>query len=112
METNANRNYARLLLAILAMWLGTAIAASRLLIFHAGFCWQLLGMLDLVTAVTLGLLSSPPPVGILGHGITTEAMNMLPLSDIPTFAVPLLLTLHIISIAQAVSRQAVCQYAS
>ena len=79
---------------------------SRLLVFHAGIAWQLLGMLDLVTAVTLGVPSSPPPVGILGYGITTQAMNMLPLSDIPTFAVPSLLTLHIISIAQAASRQA------
>jgi len=67
--------------------------------------WQVLGMADLVTAVTLGVLSSPPPVGILGHGITTEAMTVLPLSMIPTFAVPLLFILHIITIAQAVGGQ-------
>ena len=68
--------------------------------------WQLLGMLDLVTAVTLGVLASPAPVGILGHGVTTEAMTLLPLSVIPTFAVPLLLILHIISIAQAIRGRA------
>ena len=68
-----------------------------------GIARQLLGMLDLVTAVTLGVLSSPPPVGILGHGISDEHAAA---ENLPTFAVPLLLTLHIISIAQAVSRRA------
>ena len=208
MTTNANRSYTKLVLAILAAWLGTAIAASRLLVFHAGskyafhppvplglmvalpilafviwyaassgfrqfvlslkpqnltlvqtwriggmtfvtlyvyrilpgvfalpagwgdfaigvtapfvaiylagnaerkasfIAWQLLGMLDLVTAVTLGVLASPAPVGILGHGVTTEAMTVLPLSVIPTFAVPLLLILHMISIAQAIDGRA------
>src|SRR5919108_1978422 len=36
MTTKANRSYTKLVLAILAAWLGTAIAASRLLVFHAG----------------------------------------------------------------------------
>ncbi len=60
--------------------------------------WQLLGMLDLVTALTLGPLS-----GILAgpHGLTAGLMTVLPLSLIPTFGVPLYLILHIISIAQA-----------
>ena len=59
--------------------------------------WQLLGMLDLVTAVTLGTtarLISP-------HGSNMGAMTVLPLSLIPTFIVPLLFIFHIISIAQA-----------
>lgn len=63
--------------------------------------WQLLGVLDLVTAVTLGVLTSRAPIGILAHGITSDAMTTLPLSLIPTFAVPLLLIFHFISIAQA-----------
>lgn len=64
--------------------------------------WQALGMLDLVTAITLGVLSSPTAIGILGEGtVTTRAMGLLPMSLIPTFAVPLLFILHIIVIAQA-----------
>jgi riboflavin transporter FmnP len=35
------------------------------------------------------------------HGIATSAMTVLPMSLIPTFAVPLFLILHFISIAQA-----------
>jgi hypothetical protein len=63
--------------------------------------WQLLGILDLVLAVTLGVLSSPTPMGILAQGVTTDAMSVLPLSLIPTFAVPLLTIFHLICIAQA-----------
>jgi hypothetical protein len=60
--------------------------------------WQALGMLDLVVAVGMGTLSRL----IEPHGIPPTAMSVLPMSLIPTFAVPLLLILHIICIAQAV----------
>ena len=59
--------------------------------------WQLLGMLDLVVAVSLGTTA-----GLLqAQGVPTQLMTVLPLSLIPTFFVPLLFILHIISIAQA-----------
>ena len=59
--------------------------------------WQLLGMADLINAVALGALAKT----IDPHGIPTDAMTVLPLSLIPTFAVPLFMMLHIICIAQA-----------
>jgi hypothetical protein len=59
--------------------------------------WQLLGIADLVTAVTMGTTARL----IEPHGIATSPMTVLPLSLIPTFAVPLLFILHIICIAQA-----------
>ncbi len=58
--------------------------------------WQILGMIDLVTAVGTGTASR-----ILGTEITTAPMTVLPLSLIPTFAVPLFFILHIVCIAQA-----------
>jgi hypothetical protein len=59
--------------------------------------WQLLGITDLVNALTLAALS-----GVIDpHGISTAAMTVLPMSYIPTFAVPVFLILHFISIAQA-----------
>ncbi len=59
--------------------------------------WQLLGIADLVNAVALGTLA-----GVINpQGIPTQPMTVLPLSLIPTFAVPLLLILHLICIAQA-----------
>ena len=61
--------------------------------------WQLLGILDLVGAVGLGTTA-----GLLDPaGPAMVPMTVLPLSLIPTFAVPLLLILHLISIAQAKS---------
>jgi hypothetical protein len=59
--------------------------------------WQLLGIADLVTAVSLGVLASV----LNPHGAGAGAMTLLPMSLIPTFEVPLFLILHIICIAQA-----------
>jgi hypothetical protein len=58
--------------------------------------WQLLGIADLVTAVTMGTTARL----IEPHGIATSPMTVLPLSLIVTFAVPLLFILHILCIAQ------------
>jgi len=59
--------------------------------------WQLLGITDLVNAVGMGVAAR----FINPHGIATSAMTVLPMSLIPTFAVPLFMILHFISIAQA-----------
>ena len=59
--------------------------------------WQLLGIADLVNAVGMGVAAR----FIDPHGISTSAMTVLPMSLIPTFAVPLFMILHFISIAQA-----------
>jgi hypothetical protein len=59
--------------------------------------WQTLGVLDLVTALTLG-----STVGLLHpEGIQTGAMTVLPMSLIPTFGVPLFLILHFICLVQS-----------
>jgi hypothetical protein len=59
--------------------------------------WQLLGIADLVTAVGTGVASRL----ISPHAISTTAMTVLPMSLIPTLAVPLFMMLHFICIAQA-----------
>jgi len=59
--------------------------------------WQLLGMLDLVTAVSLGTTARLIDVG----SPTMLPMTVLPLSLVPTFLVPLFFIFHVISIAQA-----------
>ncbi|MGC2662198.1 MAG: hypothetical protein WA324_29910 [Bryobacteraceae bacterium] len=59
--------------------------------------WQVFGILDLVSAVALGATATL----INPHAVATDAMTILPLSLIPTFAVPLLLILHVVCIAQA-----------
>ncbi|HXS67787.1 MAG TPA: hypothetical protein VN761_03020 [Candidatus Polarisedimenticolia bacterium] len=63
--------------------------------------WNSLGLLDLISAVMLGVLCSGSPVGILAKNGTTEAMGQFPLVLIPTFFVPLLAIFHLISISRA-----------
>ncbi len=59
--------------------------------------WQLLGITDLVTAVSLGTTARL----IDPSGPSMVAMTVLPLSLFPTFLVPLFTIFHVISIAQA-----------
>lgn len=58
--------------------------------------WQILGIIDLVLAVSLGTTAR-----LFAPASSMEPMTVLPLSLIPTFFVPLLLMFHVISIAQA-----------
>ena len=51
-------------------------------------------------AVTLGVLASRTPIGILAGDVTTRLMGQFPLSLIPTFFVPFLLILHLISLSR------------
>jgi hypothetical protein len=92
--------------ALPAGWGDIAIGATAPLVamklanpnHRKGFIlWQLLGITDLVNAVGMGVAAR----FINPHGIATSAMTVLPMSLIPTFAVPLFMILHFISIAQA-----------
>ena len=62
--------------------------------------WNVLGMFDLVMAVSLGVLASASPLGILAGAITTEVMGKFPLSLIPTFFVPVLIIFHLIALGR------------
>jgi len=59
--------------------------------------WQVLGIVDLVTAVSLGTTAAL----ISPQGPPMVPMTVLPLSLVPTFLVPLFAIFHVISIAQA-----------
>ena len=58
--------------------------------------WNILGMLDLLTALTLGALTP----FIQPHGISTASLTIFPLSLIPTFGVPISFILHITGLGQ------------
>jgi hypothetical protein len=64
---------------------------------NAFIFWQVLGIADLVTAVTLGTTAQL----LRPHDPSMLPMTVLPLSLVPTFLVPLFLILHTICIAQA-----------
>lgn len=59
---------------------------------------NVLGLLDFVGAIGGGVLSGSAPMGILRGDVTSDLMLALPLSMIPTFAVPFWIVLHIISL--------------
>jgi hypothetical protein len=64
---------------------------------HRGalLAWNLFGTLDLVVAVTLGVISAPgSPLQLIGGTIGSSAVWMLPWSNIPTLLVPFYLVMH------------------
>jgi hypothetical protein len=85
------------LTAPLVAWAMSSQGATRRPLF---VLWNALGILDLVMAVTLGVLSSDSSIGILASGVTTQLMGAFPLSLIPTFLVPLFTILHLITLAR------------
>lgn len=72
----------------------TFVAGRRYLL------WNILGILDLVVAVSLGTICSGFIPGLTGT-VTTSAMAQLPLVLIPAYFVPLFIVLHVTGMAQA-----------
>jgi hypothetical protein len=62
--------------------------------------WNVVGILDLLIAVSLGILSSTSNVGLLASHIGTGVMAVFPMSLVPTFLVPLSLILHLANLNQ------------
>ena len=62
--------------------------------------WNLLGIADLVVAVTTGFLSSPSPVQALAFDNPNTLITAFPLVMIPVFLVPLAVLLHLASLAK------------
>jgi hypothetical protein len=65
-------------------------------------CWTAFGILDFVVALALGVATNIGARGVLPDGSLSQApIYDLPLSLIPTFAVPFLLVVHLLSLARA-----------
>jgi hypothetical protein len=60
--------------------------------------WNLLGLLDLVVALSIGLAAAPGPLRRLAVTPSTAPLAVLPLVLIPTFLVPLSILLHVVSL--------------
>src|ERR1044072_7408495 len=58
--------------------------------------WNAFGMLDLVTAIVLGVMSAPGSLLQVFPDPGSEAMTRLPLSYVPTVLVPMWMVLHAI----------------
>jgi hypothetical protein len=80
---------------VLGLVRDSSFAASRRYVI-----WNLMGIVDLVVAVSLGAICSGFLPGITGN-VTTSAMAQLPLVLIPAYMVPLFIMLHFTALFQA-----------
>jgi hypothetical protein len=62
--------------------------------------WNILGIIDLVVAVSMGTICSGFLHGLTGN-VTTSPMSQLPLVLIPAYFVPLFIMLHFTALSQA-----------
>ncbi|HEY2896545.1 MAG TPA: hypothetical protein VGJ12_05365 [Gemmatimonadaceae bacterium] len=70
----------------------------------AAILWNVLGLADLVVAVTMGVLTSPGPLHRLALDAPNVAITMLPLVLVPIIAVPFSILLHLISLHRLIGR--------
>src|SRR5918992_546434 len=69
--------------------------------WHRRAVWfNVFGLLDLAVALTIGFLFGLGPWMPFEITPTTEALAFLPLALVPTVAVPVAITLHIVSLRQ------------
>ncbi len=66
----------------------------------AGYAWNVLGILDLVLALTMGFLTTPGRFQMFALDRPNTSVGTYPLVMIPAFAVPLSLILHGLSLWQ------------
>jgi hypothetical protein len=85
-----------------ALYLASGAARGR----AVAVAWNLLGIADLVTAITLGVLTSPGPLPQLSPDQPNVLIGSYPTVMTPTFAVPLSLILHGLSLWQLWRRRA------
>lgn len=67
--------------------------------------WNLFGLADFITALTIGFLASTTPFQLIHATPTTDDLTMLPLIMVPIFGVPLLALLHGLSLARLRNQQ-------
>ncbi len=63
--------------------------------------WNIYGLIDLVMAVTLGILYSPSSFGVLRTDVSTVLLTTFPINLIPTFFVPIFILLHVLALVRS-----------
>ena len=65
---------------------------------RAFIAWNVFGLVDLLSAISLGILYSPSSFGVLRTDLSTAIMTEFPVNMIPTFFVPLFILLHMLAL--------------
>ena len=88
-------------IGLTAPWIALALSRRRSVANSQLFVvWNLLGMFDLVVAISIGALSASLGTGAAGK-VTTAPMAQMPLVLIPAYFVPLFAMLHVAALFQA-----------
>lgn len=89
--------------ALLCLPLAFAIRAGRRStgLRRAFIAWNIFGLIDLLSAISLGILYSPSTFGVLRTDISTGLMISFPVSLIPAFFVPLFILLHVLGLVRS-----------
>jgi hypothetical protein len=82
------------LVGVLAPWVAWRLGGNRPYANAMAVVWNILGILDLVCAISLGILHSPTPLGVLAKGVPARAVTQYPLCLIPCWVVPISFMLH------------------
>ena len=85
-----------LLAPIVAVAYARGVAGRELLVVG----WNLLGLLDLASAITTGFLTSPSPLQVLSLDAPNQLISEYPLVLVPVFGVPLAVLLHVASLVK------------
>jgi hypothetical protein len=83
-----------ILVGFLAPWVAWRLGENQPHATTIGVAWNILGVMDLLGAVGLGILHAPTALGILASDLTTRAVTQYPLCLIPFWVVPISLMLH------------------
>jgi hypothetical protein len=87
-----------ILIGITSLWVAGSLGPPKGK--RRAIIWNLLGMLDLIVAVALGVTTNPGPAQVFHTTPTSELLTGFPLALVPTFLVPLAFTLHVVSLWQ------------
>ena len=83
-----------ILVGLLAPWVAWRLGENQPHARTIAVAWNLLGVLDLLGAIGLGILHAPTALGILASDLTTRGVTQYPLCLIPFWVVPISLMLH------------------
>ncbi|MGB8216686.1 MAG: hypothetical protein WCE94_05215 [Candidatus Methanoperedens sp.] len=67
----------------------------------AFIAWNVFGIIDLIAAISLGVLYSASSFGVLRTSLSTAPMTAFPINLIPTFFVPLFILLHLLGLKRS-----------
>ena len=89
-----------ILVGALAIPVALMVARGAEAAQEAATAWTLLGIVDLLAAVGLGVTSSPGPLQVFGGEPDSSLMTSLPWIIIPCFLVPALFSVHLVTLSR------------